>query len=119
MRVEKDIGQAEAMTMEAAEVLRRLNVESWTDFDAQGLVAFHHGRRADATAAFERARAIAQVERDHYREYQSLELLVVAALLRLLAHDGWVTSVAFSPDGERIASGSFDSTARVFLAVPR
>ncbi len=40
----------------------------------------------------------------------------------LQGHSGWVTSVAFSPDGKRIVSGSYDNTVRVSDAhtgVPR
>jgi Flp pilus assembly protein TadD len=32
----------------------------------------------------------------------------------LVGHAGWVMSVAFSPDGERLASGSFDQTVRMW-----
>jgi WD40 repeat protein len=34
----------------------------------------------------------------------------------LSGHNGWVTSAAFSPNGDRIVSGSFDLTARIWDA---
>src|SRR5262249_13704048 len=37
-------------------------------------------------------------------------------VLALKGHTGTVSSVAFSPDGERIASGSYDQTVRVWDA---
>ena len=36
--------------------------------------------------------------------------------LALKGHTSYVTSVAFSPDGKRIVSGSFDQTAQVWDA---
>ena len=32
----------------------------------------------------------------------------------IIGHSGWVTSVSFSPDGNRIVSGSNDETLRVW-----
>jgi len=39
-------------------------------------------------------------------------------LLRLDAHAGWVTAVAFSTDGRRLATGSADNTVRIREAFP-
>ena len=35
-------------------------------------------------------------------------------LLTLAGHNNWVTSIAFSPDGKRLATTSFDETAKVW-----
>ena len=35
-------------------------------------------------------------------------------LFALKGHAGWVTSVAFSPDGQRLASGSSDRTVKIW-----
>ena len=37
----------------------------------------------------------------------------------LAGHESWVRSVTFSPDGARIASGSYDGTVRIWDAFSR
>ena len=37
-----------------------------------------------------------------------------SGLTRIAGHSGWVLSVAFSPDGKSLASGGWDSSARIF-----
>ena len=37
-------------------------------------------------------------------------------LLTLKGHTGTVTSVAFSPDGQRLVSGSYDQTLKIWDA---
>ncbi|HEX5139292.1 MAG TPA: protein kinase [Planctomycetota bacterium] len=40
-------------------------------------------------------------------------------LLRVLAHDNWVTGVAMTADGTRVATCSFDATAKLWRASPK
>jgi DNA-binding SARP family transcriptional activator len=80
LMVERDIGQAEAMALEASEILRRSSLERWSLCDVEGLLAIHHGRLLEAHHALRRARLLAQLEGDHHREFQSLEQLVVVAI---------------------------------------
>jgi len=37
-------------------------------------------------------------------------------LVILKGHSGWIWSIAFSPDGQTIASGSFDSSVKLWDA---
>ena len=53
---------------------------------------------------------IAKVAAGHHKEWPSAQVL-------LQGHTNYVTSVAFSPDGTRIVSGSHDNTVRVWDAV--
>jgi len=40
-------------------------------------------------------------------------------LVILKGHSGWIWSIAFSPDGQTIASGSFDSSVKLWDATTR
>ena len=40
-------------------------------------------------------------------------------LATILGHSGAVLSVAFSPDGRRVLTGSVDRTARLWIVLPR
>ncbi|KIM50554.1 hypothetical protein SCLCIDRAFT_797416, partial [Scleroderma citrinum Foug A] len=50
---------------------------------------------------------IARVAEGHYQDWPAAQIL-------FQGHTDWVTSVAFSPDGTRIVSGSGDETVRVW-----
>jgi len=40
-------------------------------------------------------------------------------VLRMLAHDNWVTGVAMTADGTRVATCSFDATAKLWRSAPK
>jgi hypothetical protein len=50
-------------------------------------------------------------------EHRYLYTLFNSNQRTFLGHTSWVRSVAFSPDGQRLASGSFDRTVKVWEAV--
>ena len=47
-------------------------------------------------------------------EWQRLNLISDRSERTLRGHDGWIMSVALSPDGTRIASGSYDKTIKIW-----
>ncbi|MSU36979.1 MAG: hypothetical protein EXS36_18150 [Pedosphaera sp.] len=50
-------------------------------------------------------------------EWFYLDHLCHSNLLTLKGHDGWVGNIAFSPDGKRLVSASFDQTVKVWDAM--
>ena len=53
-----------------------------------------------------------------YFSYAADELQSFVPLHTLTEHKDWVYSVSFSPDGQTLASGSFDRTVLLWKLVP-
>jgi WD40 repeat protein len=78
----------------------------------------------DALSAWERhdvaeaERVLGEVDESFQQTWETRHLrgLCRRKAMPLLGHTGWVDSVAFSPDGQRIVSGSRDATVRVWEA---
>ena len=68
----------------------------------------------DVALAADRLRSVPRGQRGW--EWHYLKRLTRGGLFTLYGHTGPVTSAAFSPDGTRILTGSWDRTARVWDA---
>jgi predicted ATPase/DNA-binding SARP family transcriptional activator len=80
--LERDLGQAEALALEARARATRSGVETVAIPDALGMLRFHQGAWEDAAAFFQTARELAQRQGDRTGEFRALEHLVVLELER-------------------------------------
>ena len=74
--LERDLGQAEALALEARAVAQRLGVDSNAISDALGLLRLHQGAIEEATELFQHAREIARREGERTDEFFALEHLI-------------------------------------------
>ena len=80
--LEKDLGQAQALALEAQARGRIARVEPPATWAALGMLHFRRGSFDDACVDLERAVALARAARDHREEFQCLEQLVMLELAR-------------------------------------
>ena len=80
--LERDLGQAEALALEARAQAMNAGIEAVAIPDALGILHFHRGAWEDASSFFSSARVMAQRDGDHTCEYRALEHLVVLELER-------------------------------------
>jgi tetratricopeptide (TPR) repeat protein len=80
--LERDLGQAEALALEARARAAQAGVESVAISDALGMLRFHQGAWDDAAALFHQARELSQREGDRDGEFRTLEHLTVLELER-------------------------------------
>jgi hypothetical protein len=92
--LERDLGQAEALALEARARAAQAGVESVAIPDALGMLRFHQGEWDDAATLFHHARELSQREGDRDGEFRALEHLIVLELerndivtARTLCHD--------------------------------
>ncbi len=115
--LERDLGHAQALALEAAARGKHTGIEPPATFDALGLLALHRGQVADATAKLEQARALARVARDHHDEFQALEHLVVADFERGDLRAARRRAEELVVLGERFREGSEAPFARSLVAL--
>lgn len=80
--LERDLPQAEAMTIEADALARGLGIEPDAIADAKGMLRAHRGSFDEADALFRRARLLARQHGERANEYLALEHLVTLRLAR-------------------------------------
>ena len=117
--LERDLGQAEALLLEAGSLSTRLGVEPMAIPDGVGMLRLHEGKVEDAAPLFVRARALARRDGDPLAEYQALEHLVALELQRgafAVAADLGAELVEL---GDKLREGSEAPFARAALALAR
>ena len=80
--LERDLGQAEALALEARARAAQAGVEAVAISDALGMLRFHQGAWDDAAMLFHHARGLSQREGDRDGEFRTLEHLTVLELER-------------------------------------
>lgn len=80
--LERDLGQAEALALEARARAAQAGVEAVAIPDALGMLRFHQGQWDDAATLFHLARELSQREGDRDGEFRTLEHLAVLELER-------------------------------------
>ncbi len=80
--LERDLGQAEALALEARARASQAGVEAVVIYDALGMLRFHQGLWDDACTFFRTARELSQREGDRTSEFRALEHLIVLELER-------------------------------------
>jgi DNA-binding SARP family transcriptional activator len=80
--LERDLGQAEALALEAKARATNAGIETVAIPDALGMLRFHQGAWEDAAAFFQTARELALQQGDRTGEFRALEHLVVLELER-------------------------------------
>jgi tetratricopeptide (TPR) repeat protein len=80
--LERDLGQAEALALEASARAANAGVETVAIPDALGMLRFHRGEWEDAASLFQDARDLSLRQGDHTGEFRALEHLAVLELER-------------------------------------
>jgi hypothetical protein len=117
--LERDLGQAEALALEARAMSQRLGIEPNAVSDATGLLRMHLGHYDEAVAQFQRARDVARRDGDRTGEFLALEHLVELALQQQRYADAGRLCVELSDASEKLRDGSEAPFARAVRALTR
>jgi hypothetical protein len=117
--LERDLGQAESLLLEASALAQRTGIESEAIAAADGILRLHQGDLEAAAALLGEARRQARNKGDRYGEFQALEHLAIAAMQR-----GAISEAARLTDelallGDRLRDGSEAPFARALAALLR
>jgi DNA-binding SARP family transcriptional activator len=117
--LERDLGHAQALALEASARGRQAGVEPPALRDALGLLRQHEGRFDEAARELERARALARAAGERYDEFQALEHLVVLDLERGAPGEALAAAGELAALAERLRDSSEAPFARALAALAR
>ena len=117
--LERDLGQAESLLLEARALSRRIGVEPDAISDATGMLRLHKGALQESAAEFEAARAVARRNGDRHGEFQALEHLVAVELQRGRTAEAARLADELVALGSRFREGSEAPFAEALAALAR
>jgi predicted ATPase/DNA-binding SARP family transcriptional activator len=115
--LERDLGQAEALALEARVRATHAGVEIAAIPDALGMLRFHQGAWDEAAKLFDTARELSQREGDRIGEFRALEHLVVLELERNGAEAAGMLCCELVALAEKLREGSEAPFARCLAAL--
>ena len=117
--LERDLGHAEALVLEAEALATRLGTEPAAIPDAVGMLRLHQGELDAAAERFLHARDLCRREQDRLGEFRALEHLAVLEIQRLRFDEARRLSAELVEIGERLGEGSEAPYARALAALCR
>jgi hypothetical protein len=117
--LERDLGQAEALALEAEGISATLDAVPSAIPDAIGMLRLHEGRLDEAARRFAEARALCRREQDRLGEFRTLEHQVMLEMRRARFADARRLSEELVEVAARLRDGSEAPFARVMAALSR
>ncbi|MCB9933535.1 MAG: AAA family ATPase [Planctomycetes bacterium] len=117
--LERDLGQAEALLLEANAMARRSGVESAGMLHAAGMLRLHEGKVEEAAGLFERAQSLARARGDRVSEFQVLDHRLLLELERGNTDAALPLAKELLEIGQKLRGGSEAPCAAVMLDVAR
>jgi DNA-binding SARP family transcriptional activator len=117
--LERDLGHADALLLEADALSTRLAIEPAAIPDAVGMLRLHGGRLQDAAEQFARARDLCRRHQDGLGEFRALEHLVMVAFQRQQLDEAQALSDELVQLAGRLREGSEAPFAHAVAALCR
>jgi hypothetical protein len=117
--LERDLGQAEALALEAEGISAALDAVPSPIPDAIGMLRLHEGRLDEAARCFTEARALCRNEQDRLGEFRTLEHHYMLEMQRECFAEAQRLSEELVDVASRLRDGSEAPHARVLAALSR
>jgi len=117
--LERDLGHAEALALEAEGLCATLDVVPPAIPDALGMLRLHEGRLDEAATRFTQARALCRAEQDRLGEFRTLEHLFMVEMQRRRLDEARRLADELVDVAARLRDGSEAPHARVLAALVR
>ncbi len=104
--VERDLGQAETLLLEARGLAKQLGIEPVAIADGFGMLRMHQGRLEEAAELFKQARILACRDGDHEDEFQALAHLCMLELDAGQHESARAHAAELSPIADKLRGGS-------------